>query len=110
MMDATFTAVVRLWEQGLCQTEIARRLNLSDAKTRKVLLTVGLIATEESRLYAQGMSVDAIAAKLRKTRNAVLCRLPYEKGMYGAEFPTKNALKIKKCRAAKKKEEPNHDQ
>ncbi len=103
MMDATFTAVVRLWEQGLCQTEIARRLNLSDAKTRKVLLTVGLIATEESRLYAQGMSVDAIAAKLRKTRNAVLCRLPYEKGLYGAEFPSKNALKIKRCREAKEK-------
>ena len=110
MMDATFTSVIRLWEQGFCQVEICRRLNISESKVRKILLTAGLISTEESRLRAQGLSVVAIAEKLGKTRNAVLCRLPYEKGMYGAEFPTTNALKIKKCRAAKKKEEPNHDQ
>ena len=31
------------------------------------------------------------------------CYLPYEKGLYDAEFPSKNTLKIKKCRAAKEK-------
>lgn len=109
MMDSTFIAVSRLWEQGANPTEISRRLNLSWQKTTKILITIGAIETEESRLHAQGMSVAAIAEKLGKTRNAVLCRMPYEKGMYGAESPTKNALKIKKCRAAKKKEQSEND-
>ena len=39
-----------------------------------------------------------IAETLGKSEKAVSCRIPYEKGMYGAEYPTINALRIRKCR------------
>lgn len=104
-MDATFTAVTRLFEQDFCQAEIARQLKISEAKVRKILITVGLISTEEALLHAQGMGVAEIAEKLGKTRNAVLGRLPYEKGMYDAEIPSENAIRIKKCRAVKEQKE-----
>ena len=81
-MDATFTAVVRLFEQGYTQTQIGRKLNLSLCKVRKILLTVGLIETEESKFLKQGLAVEEIARKLGKTVGAVSGRIPYAKGMY----------------------------
>lgn len=62
-MDATFTSIVRLWEQGYTQTQISRKLNLSLGKVRKVLLTVGLIETDESKFLKQGFTVEEIAKK-----------------------------------------------
>nr|DAH41778.1 MAG TPA: Protein of unknown function (DUF1670) [Caudoviricetes sp.] len=100
-MDATFTAVVRLFEQGYTQTQIGRKLNLSLGKVRKILLTVGLIETEESKFLKQGLTVEEIAQKLNKTVKAVSSRIPYEKGMYNAEYPSENALKIRETRNKK---------
>ena len=40
MMDATYTAVSRLWEQQLSQKEISRRLGISEQKVRKILITI----------------------------------------------------------------------
>lgn len=102
MMDATFTSVLRLWEQRLSQKEISRRLDISEQKVRRILLTAGAIETDESRLYDRGMPVADIAAKLGKSEKAVIQRLPYSKGMYGAEYPSLNALKIRQCRDKKK--------
>ena len=104
MMDATFTAVLRLWEQELSQKEIARRLNVSEQKVRRILLTAGAIETDESRLFASGMSVSDIAAKLGKSEKAVVQRLPYSKGMYNAEYPTANALRMRSYREKAKEE------
>lgn len=98
MMDATFTAVSRLWEQECSQKEIARRLNISESKVRKILVTTGAIETDESRLLKSGLSVSEIAEKLGKSINAVNSRIPYEKGIYNAEYPTLNAIKIRKTR------------
>lgn len=105
-MDATFTSIVRLWEQGYTQTQISRKLNLSLSKVRKVLLTVGLIETEESKFLKQGLTVGEIAKKLGKTVKAVSGRIPHKKGMYNAEYPSKNALQIRETRKKKEKIEP----
>lgn len=78
--------------------DIARRLNISHGKVLKILVTAGALETEESKLYIQGKTVPEIAQILGKTENAVFCRVPYEKGMYGSEHPTINALRIRKCR------------
>ena len=104
MMDAAFTAVSRLWEQECSQKEIARRLNLSEAKVRKILITIGAVETEESKLYAQGRTQEEIADMLGKTVGAVNSRIPYGKGIYNAEYPSINAIKIRKCRETKKNE------
>lgn len=98
MMDATYTAVLRLYEQELSQVEIARRLNISNKKVLKILVTAGAVETEESRLYNQGLTAAEIAQQLGKTEKNVNNRIPYEKGIYNAEYPSKNALKIRKCR------------
>lgn len=97
-MDATFTAVARLWEQKCSQREIANRLNISEPKVRKILITIGAIETDESQLFATGLSIEEIADKLGKSPKAVLGRLPYTKGQYGAEYPSINALRIRKSR------------
>lgn len=97
-MDATFTAVSRLWEQELSQKEISRRLNISEAKVRKILITVGAVETEESKLYVSGYTPEKIAEITGKSIGAVNSRIPYSKGTYNAEYPTINALRIRKCR------------
>ena len=102
MMDATFTAVVRLREQNLSIKEISRRLKISEQKVRKILVTAGFIETEESRLFQQGYSIEEICGMLGKKQSCVCSRLPYSKGIYFAEYPTKNAIAIRKCKARKK--------
>lgn len=101
MMDATFQSVLRLWEQNTSQKEIARRLRISEQKVCKILVTAGAIETEESKLQKQGMTVTQIAERLEKSEKSVICRLPYDKGIYKAEYPTRNAMKIRKCRENK---------
>lgn len=100
-MDATFQSVLRLWEQDISQKEIARRLRISPQKVCKILVTAGAIETAESNLQKQGLTVQQIAERLEKSEKAVICRLPYDKGIYNAEYPTVNALKIRKCREKK---------
>ncbi len=101
MMDATFSSVLRLWEQELSRKEIARRLNISFQKVTKILVTAGALETPESKLYAQGYNLAQIAAALGETERAAFPRVPYAKGMYGAEYPSINALRIRKCREGK---------
>lgn len=99
MMDVTIQSVVRLWEQDISQKEIARRLHISEQKVCKILVTVGAIETEECKLLKSGLTVPEIAERLEKSEKAVIARIPYNKGIYNAEYPSKNALKIRKCRA-----------
>lgn len=100
-MDATFLAVSRLWEHGESQKTIARQLGLSEGKVRKILVTLGAYETEITRLYRSGMTPEAIAQQTGKSLQAVNTHISYGKGAYNAEYPTKNALKIRKTRAKK---------
>lgn len=101
-MDATFLAVSRLREQGYSIRGIARKLNISGQKVQKILITIGEMETVESAMLRQGLSPVEIAAQLGKSENAVTARLPYIKTMYDAEYPTKNALRIRKSREKKR--------
>ena len=101
-MDATFLAVSRLWEQGESQKTIARRLNLSAGKVRKILVTIGAYESDITKLYNAGWTPEAIAQHTGKSSQAVNTHIPYEKGIYDAEYPTINALRIRKTRAKQK--------
>lgn len=101
MMDATIQSVLRLWEQEISQKEISRRLKISEQKVCKILVTVGAIETEEARLLRTGLTVRQIAERLEKSEKAVIARIPYEKGIYKAEYPTINAMRIRKTREKK---------
>lgn len=102
-MDALFTAVIRLYEQGLSVKEIESRLKVSHGKVTKILITAGYIETAESKLLKQGLSIDEICERLGKGKSAVAARLPYVKGQYNAEYQTINALRIKACRERREK-------
>lgn len=102
MMDATYTSVIRLWEQQCSQKEIARRLDLSPAKVRKILITAGHYKTLESIMLAEGATPEQIATMLGKSLKAVNGNLPYSKGMYDAEYPSLNALRIRENRKKNK--------
>lgn len=97
-MDATEIAVQRLYEQGYSPNMIARRIGISVQKTTKILINIGAIVTDECRLQKDGLTISEIAERLGKSEKAVLARLPYSKGLYNAEYPTTNALRIRRCR------------
>lgn len=100
-MDVTITTVIRLYEQELSIKKICKRTNLAHGKVVKILVTYGYYETEENKLFKQGYTVEEICEKLGKSRNTVTTRLPYSKGIYRAEYPTINALRIRKCRENK---------
>lgn len=106
MMDATYTSVIRLHEQGITPKQIAKRLHLSEQKVRRILITVGAYSTptseEVNQRIAQGETLDQIAEALGISRKSVIAYTPYSKCMYGQEYPTKNALKIRRSRAKAK--------
>ena len=102
-MDVTFSSVLRLYEQGCSQREITRRLKISHTKVCKILVTAGVIKTEESEMFSSGLSIEEIADKLGKSEKSVITRIPYQKCMYNAEYPTMNALKIRTSREKKSK-------
>lgn len=110
-MDRIFTSVLRLSEQGVSLKQIGRQLGISEQKVRKILITAGAWSSETSKkissLVENGKSLDEIQAVTGLTRNAVLSYLPYERGMQNAEYPTINALRIRKCRQNKRKGEAN---
>lgn len=108
-MDALFTSVLRLYEQERHIKVVAKRLNISEQKVRKILITAGAWSSPLSESIASlsksGKSVDEIAENLGISRNAVLSYMPYDRGMQDAEYPTINALRIRECRKRKKERE-----
>lgn len=69
-MDATFLAVSKLWRQGYSLNEISRKMQISLQKTRKILITLGEIDTEEATLFRRGLTQKEIAEKLKKKQKA----------------------------------------
>lgn len=105
MIDALWTAVIRLSEQNLSCEAIADRLHISAQKVKRILITAGLYQTprteEITAMRDRGMSVEEIAEELKITVAAVQANLPYIKGQYRAEYPTKNAMAIRRSRDKK---------
>lgn len=110
-MDRIFLSALRLHEQGVSIKEIARRLSISEQKTRRILITAGTYTTPTIRRIAEetaaGKTIDEIAAGLGVTAKAVIANMPYSKGSYNMEYPSKNALAIRRCRGKEKENEQN---
>ena len=99
-----YDSVSRLWCQECSQKEISFRLHISTAKVRKILVTIGAIETEESKLYSAGHTQEQISQITGKTLGAVNARVPYTKCPYKQIHPTENALRIRKHRTKRKEE------
>lgn len=101
-MDATAESVIRLYEQGLSIREISRRKICSEQKARKILITAGLYTNAKikqvSNLRAEGKTASEIADIIGISVNAVSSMVPYTKGMYKAEYPSLNAMRLRALR------------
>lgn len=103
MEDSIFTAAVRLYEQECSLKEISRRLKICEQKVKKIIVTTGHIDTEEARLFREGYSLGQICQMLDEKKSCVCAKIPYGKGIYYSEHPTKNALAIRRHRQRKSK-------
>ena len=83
----------------------AAALDLSEATTRKILITAGEYDSPRKReidaLRDAGMTVQQIADKLGVSDTAVDSFIPYKRGTYLIPSQTKNAAAIRRCRKAK---------
>lgn len=88
-MDQLFKQAADLYEAGYSVREISFKLNISEVKSRRFLITLGLWSSLSSlqigRLYGQGKSVREIAEELSISVKNVQAYLPYSKGVYGRE-------------------------
>lgn len=103
----TFEKVVSAYERNESIREVARELNISHAKVRKVLITCGLLEYKETKdaidELNSGKTVKEIAEKWGCAESTVHSYLPYTKGAYKGETPSATALRIRKYRDAHKK-------
>ena len=87
----------------------SRKLDVSEVKIRKVLITMGVYETERTReiakLWDQGLRYAEIAEVLGVSKSCVYANTPYEKGMYLGDNPTKNAIRVRRCKEKKKREQ-----
>lgn len=97
--------VVQTYNEVGSIKKTAKEVCISEQKVRKILLDAGAFESDLAigirELFADGNSVKAIAEKLKLSESAVQSYLPYTKGVYMADEPTSNAIRIRKCRLAK---------
>lgn len=78
---------------------------LTKQKARKILISAGLYKTETIayciKRMEEGASGKEIAEELGIGEKAVKSMLPYSKGEYNLEAPTKNAAAIRRHRERK---------
>lgn len=97
--------IVARYKQGTSVKEIAATGNISDSKVIKILVTAGAYSSDVydqiKDLRLDGKSDMEIAKICGIKEKALWKYTPYKKGMYNSDNPTKNALKIRKCREQK---------
>lgn len=86
--------------------KVAALFRISEQKVRKILIDADLYESDMSvqvkDLYEQGFSVENIADKLKVSKGTVSGYLPYTKGGYLSDAPSKNALRIRKYRSKRR--------
>ena len=83
----------------------AQAANVTNQKARKILISAGLYKTKTIdyciKRWEEGASGKEIAEELGIGEKAVKSMLPYSKGEYNLEAPTKNAAAIRRHRERK---------
>lgn len=101
--------ILKTYKEEGSMRKTAERLNISNTKVRKTLISLGEYETplisQVVQMRKTGMSYTEIANSLGISKSAVYAYTPYEKGMYDSDTPTKNALNIRKYKKKKKEAE-----
>ncbi|CUN87596.1 Uncharacterised protein [[Eubacterium] contortum] len=103
--------IVEYYESCGSIRQTRKAFSMSCQKVRKILITEGAFESDTSRavndLYSKGLSIDDISRKLKLTKTCVNSYLPYTKGVYNSDAPTKNAKILREWRRSKKEGEKN---
>lgn len=97
--DDLIKNVTKLYEGGESMRNIAKALNVSLGKVKKLLVTAGMFSNEMSEqiqaLY-KTMDVQEIAQTLGVSKSTVNMYIPYTRGTYPFDSPTSNAIALRK--------------
>ena len=99
--------VIRLYSSNNSILETARAAGLSTVKVRKILITEGLWESDTSikigTLLDQGLTTEEIAEILCMSVKNVQAYMPYERGIYGGEELSPEAVRSDRYRHRMKK-------
>ena len=100
-------AVVDSYTTNNSILETAKATGVSTVKVRKILITEGLWESDTSikigELLNEGMTTEEIANTLYMSIKNVQAYMPYERGVYGGEELSKEAIRSDKYRNRMKK-------
>lgn len=100
-------AVVDSYTTNNSILETAKATGVSTVKVRKILITEGLWESDTSKkigeLLNEGMTTEEIANTLYMSIKNVQAYMPYERGVYGGEELSKEAIRSDKYRNRMKK-------
>lgn len=91
-----------MWLNGASVNAIHNALGYNRQKITKTLISVGVMNTNEARLFRAGLTTKEIAERLGESTRLVEGRIPYSKGAYLRDNPTGNAINIRKTREKEK--------
>ena len=94
--------VIQSYQNNHSIIETAKKTGISTVKVRKILITEGLWESDTSNkigeLIQRGMKTEEIANTLCMTVKNVQAYMPYERGLYGGEEVSKEAIRSDKYR------------
>lgn len=95
-------SVIASYENNNSVLETAKETGISTVKVRKILITEGLWESDTSLkigdLLKRGMTTEEIADTLYMSVKNVQAYMPYERGVYGGEELSKEAIRSDKYR------------
>lgn len=87
---------------GKALNQTADHFGISKNKARKILITTGdfvsPLSARVSALLEAGMSTAEIAEELHMREKTIEDYVPYRKGVYNADEPSPNAIRIRRHR------------
>lgn len=102
-----FEKVIEEFKNNSSVIEIAKKMQISVVKVRRILITEGLWSSRSSdeigKLYKENYTVKEIAEKLHMTEKNVQAYLPYSKGLYGLDNKSESAAWSDDFRKRKKR-------
>lgn len=97
--------IIELYHKTNLRKQVARELGLSEYRVRRILIDNGILSDYDAAIaaaIAAGDSLEDAARKFGVMPDTIRAHLPYSKGGYCLAPDSKNAQRIRRCRAKKK--------
>jgi len=98
--------VVNYYKRVGSMKRTGEEFGISESKCKKILIDAGAYTSPRylqiSELIDKGLSKEQICEALRITEHTYNNYVPYSKGVYLSDAPTKNAIRIRRFREKKR--------